>query len=461
MATIDEQLKSQADYLDELAVAIRRIEGRTESQTRAALEALLGSGTPARLGGPASLVSGSGAPNAAVLGTTGVGDTMGAGGLSWPTAGYNLLYDPTWDGQGETAINLTGTDQALSWGVETVAYGEAHSPLEAWYARLTGGGAAAQTGSFERRGQTSTPFNSSAMAFRCIGAGTVLMRSRDIAPDAGWESVALPQPYLTAGLVLWRREPTNTATTNTATLEIYDATDAVVRATVTFDVNALAVYGVYRLTCAFQPTTAQKGHTYQLRLAWATAGLTGIPELHLGDPILALSFTPDTPPYTPDLGRWMPDYVSRVGSYENNHLAVGRLFGDAWYRFILSNYGWSEWGDGTTLDARLRRTGAKVVTWDDAQPGGAYNDDGGPVTTKHIGPLFVQGPNSMDLAVTYALPGKPSGVTRTDGALISTTVITYAGAQVASVVTTRFGKTITVTPTYSGTDIVSVHRAVA
>jgi hypothetical protein len=87
--------------------------------------------------------------------------------------------------------------------------------------------------------------------------------------------------------------------------------------------------------------------------------------------------------------------------------------------------------------------------------------DAGPVRTKHLGPHFVQGPNAMDLAVTYASPGKPSGVTRADeGVGVSSTVINYAGALVSSVVTTRFGKTLTVTPTYTGADITSVHRAV-
>lgn len=72
------------------------------------------------------------------------------------------------------------------------------------------------------------------------------------------------------------------------------------------------------------------------------------------------------------------------------------------------------------------------------------------------------GPATMDLAVSYASPGKPSGVTRTDtpGGAISTTVINYAGALIASIVTTKLGKTFTITPTYTGSDITALHRTV-
>lgn len=72
------------------------------------------------------------------------------------------------------------------------------------------------------------------------------------------------------------------------------------------------------------------------------------------------------------------------------------------------------------------------------------------------------GPAVMDLAISYAAPGKPSGVTRTDtpGGGISTTVINYAGALIVSIVTTKLGKTFTLTPTYTGADITAIHRAV-
>lgn len=76
---------------------------------------------------------------------------------------------------------------------------------------------------------------------------------------------------------------------------------------------------------------------------------------------------------------------------------------------------------------------------------------------------LVKGPPLEGLVVTYSGPGVPTGVTRTDtpGGVVSATVINYSGAQVASVVTTRTGYTITTTPTYTGADITSVARVVA
>jgi hypothetical protein len=76
---------------------------------------------------------------------------------------------------------------------------------------------------------------------------------------------------------------------------------------------------------------------------------------------------------------------------------------------------------------------------------------------------LVKGPPLEGLAVTYSGPGVPTTVVRTDtpGGVVASSVITYAGTQVASVVTTRSGYTITVTPTYTGTDITSISRVVA
>lgn len=76
---------------------------------------------------------------------------------------------------------------------------------------------------------------------------------------------------------------------------------------------------------------------------------------------------------------------------------------------------------------------------------------------------LAKGPPTMDLAIAYSAPGIPTGATRTDtpGGLISTTTITYAGARIASVVVVRPGYTITMVPTYTGTDITAIHRTVA
>lgn len=71
-----------------------------------------------------------------------------------------------------------------------------------------------------------------------------------------------------------------------------------------------------------------------------------------------------------------------------------------------------------------------------------------------------KGPPDVVLAIGYLAPGQPNAVTRTDtpGGAVMSAAISYTGAQVASIVITRAGYTITVTPSYTGSDITSVHR---
>lgn len=71
-----------------------------------------------------------------------------------------------------------------------------------------------------------------------------------------------------------------------------------------------------------------------------------------------------------------------------------------------------------------------------------------------------KGPPDVVLAIGYAAPGQPNTVARVDtpGGAVMSAVINYAGPQVASVVVTRAGYTITATPSYTGADITSVHR---
>lgn len=75
---------------------------------------------------------------------------------------------------------------------------------------------------------------------------------------------------------------------------------------------------------------------------------------------------------------------------------------------------------------------------------------------------LLKGPPLEGLVIGYLAPGQPNSVVRTDtpGGVVSSSAIAYSGTQVASVITTRTGYTITVIPTYTGTDITSVARTV-
>lgn len=73
-------------------------------------------------------------------------------------------------------------------------------------------------------------------------------------------------------------------------------------------------------------------------------------------------------------------------------------------------------------------------------------------------------PADMDIDITYLSPGVPSTVARTDDlALAISTVINWIvpGVTVGSVVITHDdGNVVTVTPTYTGTDITHIDRVV-
>lgn len=111
-----------------------------------------------------------------------------------------------------------------------------------------------------------------------------------------------------------------------------------------------------------------------------------------------------------------------------------------------------EFGPGSaTYDLRLQRVGAKALQFDDAA--------GGPAK------LWLAGDQVQILGASFAVAyngdGTVASVTRSGAQGAATTTITYAGSEVASVVTVRGGKTVTVTPAYTAGKVVSLVRAVA
>lgn len=93
--------------------------------------------------------------------------------------------------------------------------------------------------------------------------------------------------------------------------------------------------------------------------------------------------------------------------------------------------------------------------------GGTPTGAGQVLVTTGVGAATWQDPAAVwpcpvTLAITYASPGVPTRVSRTDAVAETVSVINWAGSQVSSVVITRAGRTRTVTPSYSGSDIVAV-----
>jgi len=102
-------------------------------------------------------------------------------------------------------------------------------------------------------------------------------------------------------------------------------------------------------------------------------------------------------------------------------------------------------------DVRIVRPGAKTIQVDDTA--------GGPAKLWLAGDLV----EILDasFAVTYNGDGTVALVVRSGAAGAASTTIVYAGTHVASVATVRGGKTVTVTPTYTGDQITSLARVVA
>lgn len=244
----------------------------------------------------------------------------------------------------------------------------------------------------------------------------------------------------------------------TVTVEIVTAAGTVLAASTPMDwlaFMAATSQGDSRRTTAILQNPASSDAYWQLRVRIVTPGATASwIKVNFVEPQMTYSTSQQPPPFSPIVSSWITEAVLalKAGTGQVDPLRFGwDTLG--FYSFTATNEGDMRWGPGPSpMDVRLRRSGAKELSVDDIA--------GGPVRMKHVGPHFVQGPNDMDLAITYGADG-PTNVARNDeGVPVSSSVISYAAGKVASVVTTRFGKTITVTPAYTGDNITSVDRVV-
>ena len=443
--TVDETLRNQADYLDALAAAIRTVNGRLDALTRTDLEARLGVGGALNdsLGAAPRTQFGQSAP-AATLGNTQpfIGQT-------------NVLPDPTWQGLVNGISSTVGGARLSSkWTAKHVL----NSGVLPTQHDVAGG--------YYYRG--SNPFNSDQIEISFLGFGAnacdmdLYLYPASPFDPAGTTQMALP--YLAAAVRYSHQAPVGGDATVSITLEIVRDTgipsgEVVVAASMPLNPATLAISDVRQMLA----TTAQTAgdfnlYTWRWRLrvhvvkpASVTSGIS----LTFGEPQLHFAYTPDALAYAPIIAGWDPKEVVSEGSTPTALVVSTRISTELTPRFEVSRVGNIDWYDGASAfsELRLRRSGTREMSIDDGLTG--------PVQFKVVGPAFAQGPDSMDLAITYGAFG-PTLVTRTDGALISTTTITYTGAGlIATVVTTRFAKTFTVTPVYTGANITSVHRAVA
>ena len=267
----------------------------------------------------------------------------------------------------------------------------------------------------------------------------------------------LPYAYLVAGAVLYLTAAT-TYTQAQVTLQIEEAVSLAVMASASIDLLATPAGIPVPMFCAsssLSPAQRLRTYRWKLDLAITTTGAGNTAKVSIQEAVLVSTPSLDFPTFSPIVAAFIPTASAHLaGSSATKALAVQSV-GDTLDRLEVTGAGELKLGSGAAaVDTRLYGAGSKRVIYDDGA--------GGAAKLQIDGPAWVRGPADMDLDVTYASAGKPGGVTRLDDlGAVSTTVITYTGANVASVVTTRFGKTMTVTPIYTGADITHIDRVVA
>lgn len=446
------------EYVDAVASAVRTINARLDTQDAAKLEERLGSPTAGRSGAQQGFLMGHGIETPA-LGTTRVMDTMGGIWMVPPMYVDNLLLDPTWENGIAAAITNPAVDTAWSYAFPHTqagaGTGDALAAVPAWYVQRVSGVAQVDFAYHLRRGEVAeNGFGSGSLRIKVgAAAGTTVAR----VTSAAYNAVVDPQmPVLGASIGYQNRGTWDDALVRTLKLELYDATAAAVKASQTLTLpTAVNTNPEEYLTVHYQPTAPERLHDWQVRYTFTVIGDTvSVSWIELGEPLLAWSLRADVPLFSPRLGSWYPTHLHGLASTAAQAVVTALVAGDTGSRFELGADGALRFGLGDgTFDARLRRSAAKEWTVDDGAAG--------PIVEKFIGAFFEQGPTAMDLVIGYAAPGVPSSVARSDnGVPMSSTTINYVGPLIASVVTTRFGKTITVTPTYTGSDITAIHRAV-
>lgn len=440
-----------------------------------------------------------------------VADTLGNAD---PVPGQaNLLADPAFEQVTYLDAILTTTTQAIGHAPGGGpdfggGVGSGSPPTSgAWLGRITAGTVAtvlAGLDSTRTAGGQGNPFNSGALHVEITptGAGT---HEAQIDSSGIVISNVPPSSYLVAAVKCARMLPETLTniTSRTLSIEVLDVTSNVARASRSYDLTllsdtALDEFQAFVALDYNALSAPNKTHQYGIRIRLtvvSTAG-TGDVDYWFGEPQLHWSRSPDPVTYAPLVADWIPTGLSDLARSSPVNMVQGKLGGSRFTQIALTNNGLIKFGPGNaTFDTRITRSAdnldpsgfARIVN--DSGSGGSggietvgassrgkpanagegrlyYNsasrswhgvDESGNDTDLGHDP----GGTPMNLAIGYLSPGVPSSVSRTDnGNTIRSTVINYSGAQISSVVTTMFGHTITVVPTYTGSDITAISRTV-
>lgn len=295
--TVDETLRSQADYLDALAAAIRTVNRRLDNLTRTDLEARLGVGGAIsdNLGGVPRSLFGQSGPSASL------GNTEPVIGMT------NLLVNP-----GLHALSVFATTSGA-----TVAAGTG------WSIRyVLNSGTEMDNRPFVEdlyeRGAADNPFNSQVIQLSTNNPASAAARDIDIFLDSAARALSFPTlPFLVASVRVW--SDSNIAahwTTAEVSVQIYDVAGAIVVAESTpVPLRSFGSGSIRAITAAVQKTQAQfNASTWRLRIRLhlvsdgsAATGLTG--SIQFGEAQLHLAYSPDPVPFAPLLGSWVPNLL--------------------------------------------------------------------------------------------------------------------------------------------------------
>ncbi|HEY6012384.1 MAG TPA: hypothetical protein VIU37_00195, partial [Candidatus Limnocylindrales bacterium] len=286
----------------------------------------------------------------------------------------NLILDPTMESVYPPAA--TSSVEAV-WSRSLLG-------APAWYVK---DGGTSATGSFGveylRDDPIDNPYNSAAVRMRltATGSGTHTLEVRSV----NWAIVNFPVlPYL-VGAVRVARLFNNTDTNVTSRkliLELYDQSSAVVRASNTVDLELNVPIDTQKQLVVSIPFAGEswESNNFQIRvrLELVTTGATGTAYFHIGEPQLILSYSPDPPPYTPNIASWHPIKVASYGRTDPDVVLEAAVTPESNARISILNSGTILWGSGSAAaDTDLYRgTANQLKTTDTLYAVGGLTTDG-------------------------------------------------------------------------------------
>lgn len=335
----------QAEYLEELAASIKRIEQRLQPLELDRLEALLGA--------PGSL-SRAGAIDDMPAMVAGASETDRTLGNTQPYYGQtNLLLDPTFEQIEDVSPIGTSENTYSAWRAKYVLNSGTAPTTRAW--ELTLG-----------RTDDHNPFNSCVGRVRLTSfatGNTTFYVYPGVAFVADADSDALP--YLVAGVRIGDFGSSVNVLTNitsiTATIQILNGAGSVVAESPDLDYKALIGRRPEQQQIIASYLAGNDTYTWRVKIIVVATGSGGTVRFNMGEPQLHYAYSPDAAPFSPQTARHFPVAVlwPSVTSVSPGAFIVTKRIGQTTYDlFAVRGDGTIQWGDGAGggLDMEIARS---------------------------------------------------------------------------------------------------------